>query len=530
MQYLSVVLPAMGASIALPFVGAIQLPILFITIGVLILLGFLNWIGISESAKVSLVGAIIAFISDIAILVTVFMHISLAEVFALFREMFSAHALTPVSLLIGFAGSFLAFSGLESISQLSPVMKVPRKRVAGLAMFLVVITIGLTSPLLTMFSTLLQPRAAADPVLSSQLISLLGGHWGSSFLQTEVAISASALLIFASNTAIIGAYHVFMALSRLGFFPELVLRRNRLRGTPHYSILLATSIPIVILLLVLGNINTLGDMYAFGLLGAFTLTCLGMDIVRRRDRRAARILRERRSDLQEKEQRSFLLKLREFWHSLDFWLGILTTGLVMLAWSTNLIARPLATVFGGSITLIGMVIAYFHYRYQESQGQATVQILPLSSVEVLPDATLAVLFTGQERANSMVIEAAINDLNGKPIAFLYIGEPKNAPPLRPFEFYDPYLYDEAAIQTFRKAQKKISAVKPNASPRFFYRPLQELSESQEAAIVLHIWRTMHPHELMIAADDISILEDINPNRIRYNITPKGKVAHLFAKW
>src|SRR6266571_4460898 len=247
MLYLSVVLPAIG-----PFA-------LEITIGVLVLLGILNWVGVSESARVSLVGAVIAFGSDVAILITVFTHISFSDFLSLFPKMFAHQNLTVVSILTGFAGSFLAFSGLESISQLSPVMKTPRKRVAGIALLLVVLTIGVTSPVLTMLSTLLQPREASDPVLSNQLISLLAGHWGSIFLQTEVAISASALLVFASNTAIIGSYHVFMALSRMDFFPAFVLRRNKLRGTPHYSIALATGIPIAVLLLVRGNINILGD-------------------------------------------------------------------------------------------------------------------------------------------------------------------------------------------------------------------------------------------------------------------------------
>lgn len=181
MQYLSVVIPALATSITLPMFGSIQIPLLLLTITVLVLLGILNWIGVSESAKVSLVGAIIAFLSDLAILVTVFTHISFSTFLSLFPRMFSSNSLTPVSILIGFAGSFLAFSGLESISQLSPVMKTPRKRVAGIAMFLVVITIGLTSPLLTMFSTLLQPKEVTDPILSSQLLSLLGGHWGNAF-------------------------------------------------------------------------------------------------------------------------------------------------------------------------------------------------------------------------------------------------------------------------------------------------------------------------------------------------------------
>src|SRR5213078_4139207 len=285
MLYLSVVLPILG-----PQTGFLGLNMtVWITLVILVLLGILNWVGVSESAKVSMVGALIAFASDLAILVTVFTHISFSEFLSLFPQMFSGRALTPITLLVGFAGSFLAFSGLESISQLSPVIKLPRRKVGKMALFLVILTVGLTSPLLTMLSTLLQPHEASDPVLSSQLISLLGGHWGNIFLRTEVAVSASALLVFASNTAIIGSYHVVLALSRMEFFPAFILKRNKLRGTPHYSIALATGIPIVVLLLVAGNINLLGDMYAFGLLGAFTLTCLGLDLVRYRERKAARV-------------------------------------------------------------------------------------------------------------------------------------------------------------------------------------------------------------------------------------------------
>src|SRR6266704_1021218 len=273
-QYFSVVFPAIGSFI------------LEITVSVLLLLGLLNWVGISESAKVSLVGALIAFISDLAIIWTVFTHIPIKEMPSLFAGMFAHESLTPTSILVGFAGAFLAFSGLESISQLSPSMRIPRKKTISLALLFVVVTIGVTSPLLTLLATLLQPDAAADPVLSTQLLSLLGGNWGNLVLQTEVAISASLILAFASNTALIGAYHVFLVLARMEFFPEFILRRNRFRGTPHWSIALATGIPIAVLLLVHGEITILGDMYAFGLLGAFTVTCVGLDIIRYRERKA----------------------------------------------------------------------------------------------------------------------------------------------------------------------------------------------------------------------------------------------------
>src|SRR2546421_7291832 len=462
MQYLSVVIPTLGSTLVVPVVGQVQAILIFITIVVLALLGLLNWIGISESAKISFVAAIIAFGSDVAILITVFTHISFSSFFALFPTMFAHRTLTPAFILIGYAGAFLAFSGLESISQLSPVMRTPHKRVAGIALLLVVLTIGLTSPLLTMLSTSLLPRQASDPVLSTQLISLLAGKWGSVILQTEVAISASTLLIFASNTAIIGSYHVFLALSRMDFFPAFVLQRNKLRGTPHYSIALATGIPIAILIVARGSIDLLGNMYAFGLLGAFTLTCLGLDLVRYRERKAARaraytlpaenqengngslppgrvldasfvINNERvssnggtpgsvslpgKSEVAATARRSEVLSL---WSTINLYLGILTTALVMLAWSTNLVSKHLATEFGGAVVTTGMAVAYLNYRYNKRIGRVPVTITGVEGR--LPGSVLAVLTTGNGH-NDAVIRAAVNNAHGHPVVFLYLSENK----------------------------------------------------------------------------------------------------------
>src|SRR5438876_2961991 len=453
--YLSVVLPAIG-----PQTTFLGLSItLWITIVTLILLGILNWVGVSESAKVSMVGAVIAFFSDLAILVTVFTHISFSQFLSLFPQMFSGKTLTLVTLLVGYAGSFLAFSGLESISQLSPVMKLPRRVVGRIALFLVILTVGLTSPLLTMLSTLLLPKAAADPVLSSQIISLLGGHWGGMFLQTEVAISASALLVFASNTAIIGSYHVFLALSRMEFFPQFILKRNKLRGTPHNSIALATIVPILVLLAVRRNITILGDMYAFGLLGAFSLTCLGMDIVRYRQRKYRRLvtsrsvphadsfarqpisstsapaqrsaqdtpgehvaqeaLEEEETEEEKKASPAERPELGGRWtrSTINFWLGILTTFLVLIAWTTNLIAKPLATAFGGSVALVGMAIAFTSYTRHKRKGRIPVVVTGVE--RHFPAAVLAVLSAGS-RLNEAVIQSAIANPGKKPVVFLYL--------------------------------------------------------------------------------------------------------------
>ncbi len=555
MLYLSVVLPAIGPQTT--FLG--QSITLWITLIILVLLGILNWVGVSESAKVSMVGAVIAFGSDIAILVTVFTHISFSAFLALFPQMFSGRALTPVSLLVGFAGSFLAFSGLESISQLSPVMKLPRRRIGKLALFLVILTVGLTSPLLTVLSTLLLPKAAADPVLSSQIISLLGGRWGTIVLQTEVAVSASALLVFASNTAIIGSYHVFLALSRMEFFPKFILERNKLRGTPHYSIALATVIPILVLLAVHGNINILGDMYAFGLLGAFSLTCLGMDIVRYRQRKyrrlraaasrsngqaansyarkelsstsqnvaeeAARDARQHKDDDIEgetEEEREAKPDERPepegpWTRSLvNFWLGILTTVLVLTAWTTNLIAKPLATAFGGSVALVGMVIAFTSYSLHRRKGRAPVVTTGVE--KNFPGAILAVLAAGS-RSNEAVIQAAITNPEKKPVVFLYLGQRTSDRKPELFRLIEPHLNDEQASKDMGRANFQAQEAKVEC--RFIYR-------HQEPGAISRVWQELHPQSTIIAQEQMPEVQDIHAKRVEPEDTPDGTVMKLLA--
>src|SRR5205823_14941872 len=69
---------------------------------------------------------------------------------------------------------------------------------------------------------------------------------------------------------------------------------------------------------------------------------------------------------------SWRVKLRDVWYNIDFWLGILTTVLVFIAWSTNLVAKPLATAFGGGVASLGMLIAYVSYTRQKQKGRLPV--------------------------------------------------------------------------------------------------------------------------------------------------------------
>jgi amino acid transporter len=289
-------------------------------------LAMLNVVGIRESAAVALCMAVAALSVDAWVILCTLFRLGPAEFHRIMATLHHTEGLTPRGALIGFAGAWLAFSGLESIAQLSPTMRPPLRRNIGTAMLAVIVTVILTAPVLTLFSIgLLTPGNVA----TERFISELGQVVGGTTTKAAVVLTATTLLIFAANTAIIGGYHVFLALANQGFLPKPILARNRTFGTPHIAIAITTAVPVAVVIATQGEMVLLGDMYAFGLLGAFVLSSLGLDVMRWRLRRRGP----------------------------NFYLGLFTTAMVSLAWAVNLFAKPLATLFGGSVTLIGMAIA-----------------------------------------------------------------------------------------------------------------------------------------------------------------------------
>ncbi len=293
------------------------------------LLCLLNIIGIRESATVALGFAAASLLANVAVVAVGLIGLRSHEIAVIEQAAGQFKGLPPHLILIGFAGSWLAFSGLESISQLSPALKLPTRKTVRYALWAVVGTIVITSPTLTALSVAVIPdsmKSAATDSFISDLALVRSGP----MMQISVVAAASALLLFAANTAMIGGYHVFLALSRDRFFPRLFAKRNKRFSTPHWAILITTAVPLGTIILTHGKLTLLGDMYSFGLLGAFTFTALGLDVIRWRER-----------------TRGWL-----------FWVGVLTTLMVAASWATNIIEKPLATIYGGTLTVFGLFAAF----------------------------------------------------------------------------------------------------------------------------------------------------------------------------
>ena len=460
--FLTAALSALSGVIYLTVVaGPLKPLVLLVAVAALVLLGLLNVMGVKTSAQVTAAFATVAAAGQLAVVIGVAVHLGPSGVISSLSRLFAGPPLSPLGILTGYAGAFLAFSGLESIAQLAPAMAEPRKRVAPIAMGLVVMTVAITSPLLTLWSTTLLDPAQNDP---NQFVSLLGGFAAGPVLQIFVAISAALLLIFASNTALIGTYHVFLALARMRFLPKALTKTNRWRNTPHVAIMVATAIPVGIVVLSRSNVGLLGDLYSFGLLGAFSVTCIALDLVRFHERRLNRLGPEG----------VHVGRVR-------FILGVITTMLVSTAWITNLFAKPLATLFGGSLTLIGVGVALVAYGRARRRGPSPIfphvvhhrqPVVFMSRGRRLPASkVLAVLPNDPARAEE-VVSLAAQDSSRRPVAFVYVAPPERARTSGPqmFEIVDAYHDDVTAQEVFARAEA--AARKARLDSRFIYVPAE----------------------------------------------------------
>jgi intracellular septation protein A len=365
----------------------------------------------------------------------------------------------------------------------------------------------LTSPILSLWQTVLvpDPNSAAN---NNQLLSLLAGRYAGQAVADYVAITGAVLLMFATNTAVIGGYHVFLALTRMGFLPRFMEIRNAWRRTPHVAILAAVVPPVVIVWVAsnssAGTAVFLGNLYAFGLLGSIILTNVALDVIRRRELRLT----------------------RRVWSRVVFTVGVFTTALPLIAWLVNLFAKPDATIFGGALTGIGLVIGLWTYRQGRRRRPAVFPVpyrpdLAAESIALQfqrnPADVLVILPRDQNTADAVIAEGA-NVAHGRRVVFLYRGQAPPGP-AELWEVSDPYLKDYVAQDAFTRAEMRTRKDVP--SRRYVYVP-----GSLPRDAIGRVWAEVRPHETVVIQGEQDVLPAVALDRVRHRVISGVPILHL----
>jgi amino acid transporter/nucleotide-binding universal stress UspA family protein len=190
-----------------------------------------------------------------------------------------------VGLLIAFGHSILAMSGEETLAQVYREVESPKLKNFKRAAFVVFLYSLLFTSLISFFAVMIIPDDLRVTKYSGNLIgglamNVIGPRWALLGLNAIVVFVGFLILSGAVNTAIVGSNGVLNRVSEDGVLPDWFLKPHPKYGTTYRLINTVASLQIFTIIASRGNVLTLGEAYAFGVVWSFVFKALSMLVLR----------------------------------------------------------------------------------------------------------------------------------------------------------------------------------------------------------------------------------------------------------
>jgi APA family basic amino acid/polyamine antiporter len=254
-------------------------------------LALLNVRGTEESAKLNLILAV----ADLATQV-VLVGIGLVLVFnpqILVDNVHLGVAPTWSDFALGIAVGMIAYTGIETISNMAEEAKDAARTIPRSVGFVVAAVLGLylLIPIVALsampvvhdavgngYHTALGSRYADDPILG--IVENLGLSQGpTEVLRYYVGVLAAVILLIATNAGLIGVSRLTYSMGQHRQLPEGLRQVHPKYRTPYIAILIFAG--VAILTMIPGQTNFLATMYSFGAMLSFTIAHVAVIKLRR---------------------------------------------------------------------------------------------------------------------------------------------------------------------------------------------------------------------------------------------------------
>jgi amino acid transporter len=250
-------------------------------------------------------------------------------------------SIPAIMVLVGLGHSLLAMSGFETLAQVNREIAHPKLKNLERAGFVIFIYSMLFTSLVSFFAVMLIPDSDRSHFLNNLIGGLamhLAGPLPARLLfHAFVVVVGTVMLAGAVNTAIVGSNGVLNRVAEDGVLPDWFRHPHRRFGTTNRFINLIVGLQILTVVLSRGNVELLGEAYAFGVVWSFAMKALSVLVLRYK--------------LPEGREWKVPWNLR--WGKTEIPVGL---GLITLALFTvgiiNVLTKKLATISGLSFTAV----------------------------------------------------------------------------------------------------------------------------------------------------------------------------------
>ena len=267
------------------------------SIAVIFLLAALNVKGTQESAKLNLILAVGDLMTQV-----VLVGIGIALVLdpqTLVDNIHLGVAPTWGNFALGIAVGMVAYTGIETISNMAEEARDAERTVVRGSQLVVIAVIGLYAllPIVALsampvtqnaaghYTTELGTKFANDPVLG--IVENLGLSNGlTSVLRYYVGVLAAVILLIATNAGLIGLSRLTYSMGHYRQLPERLRQIHPKYGTPYVAIIVFSFVAAITILP--GQLAFLATMYSFGAMLSFTIAHVSVVRLRVRQRERER--------------------------------------------------------------------------------------------------------------------------------------------------------------------------------------------------------------------------------------------------
>lgn len=345
----------------------------------------INVIGVRESSLLNIALTILDLATQSILIILVMLFFFNPQ---LIIERMLNYWPSPQQLLFGLAIASIAFTGLETIAQMTEETKRPEIRAPrALIMVMIVVLIIFAGISISAFSTMTPTELArdwpADPIagIAHRLATgldtgKLAEAWFTteapqivfkaaisaiqSFLPILVAVLAATILLIATNAGLLGISRLAFSLSRFKLLPELMGKVSQSSKTPYFSIILFATISILLQapgFFVPDMYANLGGLYAFGSMMSFALAHASIIA-----------LRIKSPNIERPFRLGLNIPIRGYQIPLTAILGLLGTTTI---WIVVVIMQPYSRWVGFAWVAVGLVIYWYVQRRRRLQGGQT---------------------------------------------------------------------------------------------------------------------------------------------------------------
>jgi amino acid transporter len=265
-----------------------------------------------------------------------------------------AASLGVFGIIMAFGHSILAMSGEETLAQVNREIEHPKLKNLKRAAIVIAIYSLVFTGIVSLLAVMLIPDSVRIPVYRDNLIAGLAMYmWGPQALKIIfrifVVIVGFLILSGAINTSIIGSTGVLMRIAEDGVLTDWFRKPHPRFGTSYRIVNLVTGLQLFTIIVTRGNVITLGEAYAFGVIWSFTFNALAMLVLR----------------WKYKGERGWRVPVNIKIGGKDVPVGLLCVFMVLLATAcTNLVTKSTATISG--VIFAGAFFAIFTFSERQN--------------------------------------------------------------------------------------------------------------------------------------------------------------------